>query len=473
LAKWDLADSDHIFTSPDQLYTVNSGADITNGDLRTTAFAPIQQYVEDRIAGNVGPTWMDGQRIDQAARSAKVLGISWLHGRHAKPKDLNLDQLLEAERVGYDIVAAGEAGVLSCLGDICLAALKSGAQNTPQSSLGTLYQWAERNEDAGPVRPVLRAFILENFPIAAGTNVLGTAVPQRSRHSIATLASEFGISRLTLEGALVSEGLLQPRIPNSRSNMVFDSTAGDAIALKIKTSIPFSGVSDYLGCETIVARALAQGGLAERAFPEQSTLDKRGTNMLDRLTISSLDALLAKLTRHATIVDSVPLNAMPLVRASKEMRWRVGSIIKLALNRKLAVHHLRDRRDFGGLLIDPSDLKRILYASPASAHITKGEAGRRLGVGRNTVSRLLATAKSDGSPFLRRVPIPLNRHQIQMNVCHDDVEKFAKTHVSLGRLADRQAMSAQKLFVQLEARSIHPIPCIVMTESLFYRQSDL
>jgi hypothetical protein len=60
-----------------------------------------------------------------------------------------------------------------------------------------------------------------------------------------------------------------------------------------------------------------------------------------------------------------------------------------------------------------------------------------------------------------------------MNVCRDDVEKFAKTHVSLGRLADRQALTAQKLFPQLEARSIHPILCMVMTEDLFYRRSDL
>jgi hypothetical protein len=165
--------------------------------------------------------------------------------------------------------------------------------------------------------------------------------------------------------------------------------------------------------------------------------------------------------------------AMPLVRASKEMRWLVGSINKPVLNRKLAVYRPRVRRDFGGLLIDPSDLKRILYASTASAHVTKSEAARRLGVGGNAVSRLLATAQSNGSPFLRRVPIPLNQRQIKMNVCRDDVEKFAKTHVSLGWFADRQALTAQRMFAQLEAKSIDPIPCLVMTEYLFYRRSDL
>jgi len=232
-------------------------------------------------------------------------------------------------------------------------------------------------------------------------------------------------------------------------------------------------VSDYLGCDPIVARAIALEGFAKRAFPEHPKADERGPVVLHRLSIASLDDFLAALFRHATPVDTVPLNAMPLVRASKEMRWLVGSIIKLVLNRKLAVYQLRDRRDFGGLLIDPSDLKRILYASPASAHVTKSEAARRIGVGANAVSRLLATSQSNGSPFLRRVPVPLNRRQIQMNVCRDDLEKFAKAHVSLGRLADSQASTAQKLFIQLEASSIRPIPCIIRTEDLFYRRSEL
>jgi hypothetical protein len=60
-----------------------------------------------------------------------------------------------------------------------------------------------------------------------------------------------------------------------------------------------------------------------------------------------------------------------------------------------------------------------------------------------------------------------------MNICRDDVEKFAKAHVSLGKLADSQATTVQKLFIQLEARSIRPIPCIIRTEDLFYRRSEL
>ncbi|WP_322891451.1 MULTISPECIES: TniQ family protein [unclassified Yoonia] len=473
LAKWDLAAPDHIFMSPDHLYAVNGSVKIPNGDSRTEVFAPMQQYVEDRVAGNVGPSWMDRQRIDQVVRAARVLGTSLLYDRHTKPEDLSIEHLLEAERAGYDIVSGGEADVISCLGDICLAARKAGAKITPQSSMRMLTQWAERNEDAGPFRLLLRAFILENFPIAAGTILLGTAVPQRSRHTIATLASEFGISRFTLERGLVHEGILKPGGINSRPTMVFDSTAGDAVAVRIKSSIPFAGLSDYLGCEPIVARAIALECFAERAFPEEPKVDEREPDMLHRFTITSLDKFLTALFRRATTVAAVPRAAVPLVRASKEMRWMVASIIKLVVNRKLAVYRLRDRRDFGGLLIDPADLKRILYASPVSPHVTKSEAARRLGVEGLAVSRLLATAKSNGSPFLRRVPIPLNQRQIKMNVSRDDLEKFAKTHISLGRLADRQALPAQKLLAQLEAKSIHPIPCKVKTEDLFYRRSDV
>ncbi len=69
--------------------------------------------------------------------------------------------------------------------------------------------------------------------------------------------------------------------------------------------------------------------------------------------------------------------------------------------------------------------------------------------------------------------VTVNRHQIQMTKCREDLESFAKTHVSLGRFADRHAMTAQNLFVQRAARSAHPIPRNVMTEDLFYRRSDI
>jgi hypothetical protein len=329
LTKWDLADPDEIFTSPDQLYAVKSDADIRNVDLPTLAIAPMQQYVENRIAGNIGPGWIDGQRIDQVVRVARVLGTSLLYGRHAKSEYLTLDQLLEAERAGYDIVAGGEAGVLSCFDDIFLTALKAGAQLTPGSAMGMLTQWANRNEDAGPVRALLRIFILENFPIAAGTILLGAAVPQRLRHSSTTLASESGISRSNLEGGLICEGLLQYEGAIYRSAMVFDSNAGEAVALRVKSSIPFAGVCDYLGCDPMVARAISRGDFAKRAFPDHPKIAERGANGPTRFTKASLDKFLAELFRRAVPVDTVPLNAVSLVRAAKQMRWLVGSIINL------------------------------------------------------------------------------------------------------------------------------------------------
>jgi hypothetical protein len=464
---------DILFISPEQLYTGQDELDCSNGNICPNAISPMQRYVEHRIHAGIGPAWMDGQRLDQVVRTAKVLGVAWLYGHQAKPQNLTSAQLLAAENAGYDIVAAGEQGITSCLNDILLAARRSNNRATPQASLGIINSWAEGTEDAGPIRLLLRDFILENFPIAAGTTVLGTAVPKRLRHCVSTLASELAISSMPLEGALINEGLLPFENDPPRRCIAFDSAAGEVVARKVKASISLEGVGDYLGCEPVVARTVATEGFAERAFSEHFNMVGRAPKVLHRLTTVSLDDFLSALFSRAKSVDAFHPNVLPLVRAAKSENWPVGSVIKLVLAKKLAVYRLLNRQDFGSLLIDPSDLHRILHAPPSSAHISKRDAARQLGVEQMTISRLVNTSDENGRPFLRRVLISLNRNQKQQNVCRDDLDAFNKTHISLGKHAKDKAMGVGELFTQLKSCEIHPFPFATTKNDQFYRRSGL
>jgi hypothetical protein len=284
---------------------------------------------------------------------------------------------------------------------------------------------------------------------------------------------DFAALEEATQAALINEGLLPLENDPPRRCIAFDRDAGEIVARKVKASVSLEGVGDYLGCEPVVARAVEIEGFAERAFSEHFNMVGRAPKVLHRLTTASLDDFLSALFCRAKSVDAFHPNVLPLVRAAKSENWPVGSVIKLVLAKKLAVYRLLNGQDFGSLLIGPSDLHCILHAPPSSAHISKRDAARQLGVEQMTISRLVNTSDENGRPFLRRVLISLNRNQKQQNVCRDDLEAFDKTHISLGKHAKDKAMGVGELFTQLKSCEIHPFPFATTKNDQFYRRSGL
>lgn len=474
LVKAALAGPDDIFAVPTDLYSSGRELAATSGPVNEQPASTLQTYIENRFLGASGPAWADAQRVDQVARAARALGISRLHGPKVRAASLTVTQVIEAESLGFEMVAKGETGIISGLEDILLASRRVPYQSkTPRSALGEVCCLAAGAGDVGPICSLLRSFILENFAIAAGTDVLGEEVPNRSRHNTASLASQFGLSLSTLDGALVHHRLLPPENDPPRATLVFDSSAGELVAQQVKSSISLANMSEYLGCAPVVARAITAEGLVEKAFPDHLAPTGRGAMVLQQWTKSSLDDFLTNLLAQGTTVDRAGGRLLPLVEAAKQVRWPVGYVIRLVRAGKLRVWTIRDRTDFGVLLLDPADLRGILHAPPGSSYMTPRMAGQRLGVDKVVVEQLLRTANDDGSPLMRRVMPTEGKDRNRVNVLLDDLELFDQTYISANWAFAEGNGNLEKTAQLLERRGIRPIPCRAVIGSRFYRRADL
>lgn len=162
-------------------------------------------------------------------------------------------------------------------------------------------------------------------------------------------------------------------------------------------------------------------------------------------TKASLDDFLAGLLAQATTIDETDRRLLPLVDTANPAQGPVGDVIKLARSGKLRLWHIRDRTDFGALLLDPADLHEVLNAPPPSAFAKLRIAGRRLGVPKEIVKKLLRTADKDGRPVMRRVMTAAGRNCRRLNVFMNDLELFDRTCIAAKRAFASDVANLEKI----------------------------
>lgn len=114
----------------------------------------------------------------------------------------------EAYRISFEALRRGEAGVLKAFDDIWCQRGRKARVNTPGRALGRLYDAVRLNEDLSPLRPLVRSFLLDNVPLAAGDEIFGEVVLARRRHDLATLSAVSGMSKLQVKDVFAGLGLL-------------------------------------------------------------------------------------------------------------------------------------------------------------------------------------------------------------------------------------------------------------------------
>ncbi|MFV0245384.1 MAG: hypothetical protein ACK5IB_10245 [Qingshengfaniella sp.] len=135
---------------------------------------------------------------------------------------------------------------------------------------GHLYIWLQRkehNRNPGPVRELLREFVLDHFPIEEGADLLGARVDRQRVHTTRTLAAKTAFHLKTVRRALVAEGLVADAEGNWPLHQVFDAELGQAVVEKMQASISTRGLEEYLNCTRGQAEQLTRSGTIPRLVP--------------------------------------------------------------------------------------------------------------------------------------------------------------------------------------------------------------
>ncbi|ADO44339.1 conserved hypothetical protein (plasmid) [Ketogulonicigenium vulgare Y25] len=426
---------------------------------------PLQRYVEDRLSGSTcEPLWPDGCRLDQ------VMGISRCLGNAMR--DHTTGDLGDACRTGFEALRGGKASILKALDDILCQRGQKARVNTPTRALGRLYDAVRLNEDLSPLRPLVRSFLLDNVPLAAGDDIFGEVVPARRRHDLATLSGMCGMSKLQVRDVFAALGLLSTDNGRPLNALTFDAVESETVACELRGSVPANALSAHLGCDMTTAAAVLNAGLVERVLGDRIIVD-RDADALKRVSLDSIHVLLALLFENATTIAVVPVQFATLSAAARHAHWQVDRIIRLVLSGRLDLYGLVGRTDFDGLLIDEPQLLRILEAPPMTAAMSKEDAANELGVEVQILENIMRIPDESGAPIIRRV-VPLTgplkrRHQ----VAKPDFEQFRLDHISIRELAEAEGATLAEMHASLQKRGILPILSGMLLATQVFRRSDI
>ena len=440
----------------------------------TRKVSPLQEYVVGRFAGRAGPGWLDGQRIDQAARACEMLGICRMNGAHADIDRLTTRQWDEAGAIGMEAVCQGPDGMYRLLEEIAQEATASTRWGGPQSALGRIYQWLQFNksdQDPGPIKAIVREFIVDHMPVKRGTVLFGEAVVQRKRHTVATLSSVSGVHQKTLNRALVLTGLLADGDPEQiEIRKTFDAKAGEALAHRIKNSTPIKKIPAYLNCNRTQAEMMVKCGILRKLANGSSSTG----GVLSKVATVDLDDFLVRFRRVGRPVTVASAGMTDVIAASKLARVPVVDIVTFVLEARLSnvetgAEDLRLRSVF----VDADEVRAASAKVVADQGLSHKEAATRIGIDPGAIEHLRTGVEADGRQFLKGTEIINARGPIRYCYSREEVDRFCEEYATLVEIANRNGIGTKSMSLKLPNACIEPIMDRNILKAKVFRRKDL
>ncbi|WP_240794149.1 TniQ family protein [Pseudorhodobacter turbinis] len=436
--------------------------------------SPLQMYVGGRLLGAVGPGGMDAQRIDQAARACEMLGVYRVHGAHTDIDDLTIQQWDEAGSVGMEAVSQGAEGIYQLLEEIVQKATVEKRWGGPQSALGGVYKWLQFNtskQDPGPIKDVVRDFIIDHMPVEPGTVLFGATVLQRKRHTVTTLSKVSGVHRKTLNRALVLTGLLAGGNPAEfESRRTFNADDGEALAHRITNSTPIKKIPDYLNCNRTQAQMMVKNGILNKLGNDPSIIG----GLLSNVANDDLDDFLARFRRAGQPVASAGDGMADVIAASEIARVPVADIVALVLAGRLPrVETGAEELRFKSVFVDPENVRMVSEAEVAGHGLSPKNVSDLIGLKLLAIDLLRVNRDTDGELFLNASTITNARGTVRYCYAKEEVERFCEKYVKLQDLAAEHGIVTRTMGLKLSKAGIEPIMEFKSLQAKVFRRKDL
>ena len=450
------------------------GLETLVADATAREVSPLQAYVASRLEGELGPAWLDDQQVDLGTRATEMLGACLLFGAHVDLPTLSEDQWDAAGAAGFELTARGEEGIREGLGEMLHRLRQKEGKGGPQKAFGRLFQWVQFNKGSkprGPIREVLRDFILDTMSIEPGSRLFREIVATRRRHSVASLAKQKGLHKKTLNRALVMTGLMPDGDPDRIDGLLtVDAEFGERLADQMIASIPVVEMPTYLNCNRRQAEMLVQHGLLKRIGDGGAVPN----TILNLVPVADLDDFLVRIRAIGVPVDQPSDGMANILAASELVRWPVIDIVRLVLDRGLSrIELMPAPLKFKSVLVDPDELLAALKSRQAQGRLSVAEAAAKLKTDPWCVRSLMTNLDRDGAPFLPALVVTNAKGVGRPYFCANDLDRYTGAHVDLKDLAEWRHVSAKVLRKQLSDMGIEPILPRPKLNKLVYRRADL
>ncbi|RJK98685.1 hypothetical protein C9E82_23610 [Paracoccus siganidrum] len=307
----------------------------------------LEAYLRMRIGGmRQTGFWPDILTLPVVARAAETLGGRVLFGPQAKSAQLSEDMLHAAGGIGFDIISGGVETLKTCLND--LTRESSDSRKFHRRDYGMFLTWLSSSRAAPEMKPlksVVRAHMIENFPLKSGSIVLGSVIARPRLLSVTDAAKELSMKPGQLlrflrekEGAL-SNGVTERQGVCADALQSLKDEVNDQITVREATSIlncSFDLVQKLADC--LILPFHTRGGAA------------RYVSRKDAMRLLHAVECLPAIKQHG--------NFLTAVRIRENIACRASEILKLFMQGELApAYRERGVRGINGLLVDIEQLR--------------------------------------------------------------------------------------------------------------------
>lgn len=325
----------------------------------------LQNYVINRLNGACGPTWLDGQSIEQAWRSTEYLGAA-LIDRSRKADSLSEDDWDEAGRLGWTIASRGAAAISEAVeGLLVSGGAKDAVQPRYRAAFGLLHKWLAPHrpvKDPGPIADIVRTKVLENFSVHPGEELYGKVVEDPPLTSISTLAHHARIASTKLQRRLLDRGLItEAEATLSCASTAVDWRLAGFVVEEMIWGAPPAKVADDLDVSESLVNALVDCGVLGVVGSDGAT-SPDGTCWVDVRDVHRIEAAISKLPTRAEdfpweyfTVETTPRNG------GSDPKLVVQAILD---NRLKSAFRRQGYRGLGGVYFRPKEALRLLPDDP-------------------------------------------------------------------------------------------------------------
>lgn len=316
----------------------------------------------------------------------------------------------------------------------------------------------------------MRDFVLDNFSIEVGADLMGETVERRRVHSVHSLAKETGDHPKTVNRALVLSGLMEGDPDKVCGNRVCDADAAEALMERVRNSIPATKLPTYLNCNRVQAELFVRSGLIPRLLADT----QRASGVLKQVALEDADVFLSRFLAAADQKQSTSDGLMDVVSASEVARWPVLEIVNGILVGLFQTVEIVDvSLKFKGVLVDPHEVREVLVRQLSLGRVGLDEASRIVGMPRSGVSALVKLFGRDGEPYVHEYWAENSKGAKSRLFERSDLEQFRLQYVSLKEIANDAKSGSKAMKMRLEAEGIEPVAPKYELGRIWYRRCDL
>jgi hypothetical protein len=290
-----------------------------------------------------------------------MLGIVLAFGTTTKLGSVDRDDWDLAGRSGWMWTSEGKEGLRSAFDNLHVSAMDRGQGGQNYATVfGQLYRWLHEKgdrSDHGPIKQLLRNYILRNMDVCVGRNLLGAPIARRRKYSVQSLALETGVHRQTLRKILIERRLIAPVDGEKPSSVLLvDAEKGAAAAAALGRSVPFIQLPEKMNATRPIASCLIDLGYLTPLFRSQGE-NKREKSGFDSHEISFV---LNRLEILAPEMSQFPMQWVTLAQCTKRARIPMRKLLERIFAGEMKNMGRADGdRGFNALRIDIGEVSRL------------------------------------------------------------------------------------------------------------------